>query len=171
MKVILTPNPEPPYNLRRIHPPYGSATLPTMTEKQLLDYVITSHQTRGIIPANGPYWVQDETDLPGGSISEENDYFFDAWTWDDGVTVDMAKAREIHLEHIRRARNKKLATLDIPFIRALENSNSEEVRRITAEKQSLRDIPQTLNLTIGIRTPAQLKAIWPVELQRSAHDQ
>ena len=164
MKVILTPNPDPPYNLRRIHPPYGSATLPTMTERQLLDYVITSHQTRGIIPADGPYWVQDETDLPGGSISEENDYFFDAWKWDDGVTVDMAKAREIHPEHIRRARNKKLAALDIPFIRALESGNAEEQTRIAAEKQALRDIPQKFDLSTGVKTPAELKALWPSAL-------
>lgn len=83
MKVILTANPNPPYNLRRIHPAYGSSSLPAMTEDELIAYVIESNQRRGVIPDGATYWIVDETDLPGGSISEENDYFFDAWEWED----------------------------------------------------------------------------------------
>ena len=84
MKFILTPNTNPPYNLMRIAPnrdllsQYG-------TEEALLEYVIARNKEAGVIAADASCWIVDETELPGGSVSEENDnnYFFDAWEWSD----------------------------------------------------------------------------------------
>ena len=78
------------------------------------------------------------------------------------VTVNMSKARVIHMDKIRNVRNKQLAGLDLPFMRAVEAGDVSEQARIANEKQVLRDIPQTLDLTTD--TPEELKAIWPIEL-------
>ena len=162
MQVILTPNLNPPYNLRRIHLAYGSKTLPTMTEQELTAYAIESCQKRGVIPADAPYWVVDVVDLPGGVLSEENDYFFDAWEWADGVQVNMPKATAIHLAEIRKVRNAELIKKDVAYIRAVETGDTAAQSSIAIEKQVLRDIPQTFALTA--RTPQQLKGKWPPEL-------
>ena len=78
------------------------------------------------------------------------------------ITVNMPKARGIHMDKIRAVRNKQLADLDITFMRAVETGDASEQARIASEKQTLRDIPQTLDLTTD--TPEELKAIWPIEL-------
>ena len=56
-----------------------------------------------------------------------------------GFGVDMAKAREIHKTNIRRAREPKLAELDVEFQKALETGAS--TTEIVAKKQALRDAP------------------------------
>ena len=78
------------------------------------------------------------------------------------IYVNMTKARTIHMDKIRLVRNKQLADLDVPFMRAMETGDANELARIASEKQALRDIPQTLDLTTD--TPEELKAIWPIEL-------
>ena len=78
------------------------------------------------------------------------------------VTVNMSKARGIHMDKIRLVRNRQLADLDVPFMRAMETGDASELARIAGEKKALRDIPQTLDLTTD--TPEELKAIWPIEL-------
>jgi len=114
MKFILTPNPNPPNNLRRISPNWD--LLKTLgTEAAVLEHVIKRGKETGLIPCEtedertkcfadyaekhashpdapalilppvGSHWVVDESELPGGSVSSENDsnYFFDAWEWND----------------------------------------------------------------------------------------
>ena len=66
------------------------------------------------------------------------------------------------MDKIRLVRNKQLADLDVSFMRAVETGDASELVRIASEKQALRDIPQTLDLTTD--TPEELKAIWPTEL-------
>ena len=75
----------------------------------------------------------------------------------------MSKARVIQMDAIRIARNAELAARDITFMRAVEAGDTVTQATIAAEKQTLRDIPQTFDLKTG-RTPAQLKGLWPVEL-------
>ena len=78
------------------------------------------------------------------------------------INVNMTKARAIHLEEIRRVRNAELAAKDITFMRAVEAGDTDAQATIATEKQALRDIPQTFDLTTD--TPEQLKAKWPSEL-------
>lgn len=80
--------------------------------------------------------------------------FRNAWTDENDtstVDVNMDKAREIHMDNIRAVRDEKLKELDIE---ALHGADVQE------EKQALRDIPATLDLTTA-ETPEELKAIWP----------
>mgnify|MGYP003152591189 CR=1 FL=1 len=56
-----------------------------------------------------------------------------------GFGINMAKAKEIHKENIRSAREPKLAELDIEFQKTLETS--ADTTDIVAKKQALRDAP------------------------------
>ena len=80
------------------------------------------------------------------------------------INVNMNKARGIHMNVIRGVRDAELAALDLPYMRALEAGDTAAQATIATEKQVLRDIPQTFDLTTGIITPAQLRGKWPAEL-------
>jgi hypothetical protein len=79
-------------------------------------------------------------------------YFREAWvSGDKPIDIDMNKARNIHMDRIRRARDEKLKALDVETLKGND---------VHAQKQVLRDIPQTFDLTIAT-TPEELKALWP----------
>ena len=80
------------------------------------------------------------------------------------INVDMTKARAIHLMEIRRVRNAELVKKDITFMRAVEAGDASAQSTIATEKQVLRDIPATFDITTGVSTPEQLKSKWPAEL-------
>ena len=77
------------------------------------------------------------------------------------INVNMAKARVIHMDKIRVIRNRELAAKYISFMRAVEDGNTDAQATIKTEKQNLRDIPQTFDITTGVDTPEKLKAKWP----------
>ena len=80
------------------------------------------------------------------------------------INVNMTKARAIHLAEIRRVRNEELAAKDITFMRAVEAGDTDAQATIGTEKQVLRDIPATFDITTDAGTPELLKAKWPTEL-------
>ena len=80
------------------------------------------------------------------------------------INVNMAKARAIHLEEIRKVRNAELAKEDVTFMRAVEAGDTDTQATIATKKQTLRDIPATFDITTGVDTPEKLKAKWPTEL-------
>jgi len=90
-----------------------------------------------------------------------------AWEMDvDGrPKVNMTKAPGVQMDYIRKARNKALEALDRPQMTAMVQGNQGETQRIEVEKQVLRDIPQTFDLT-PYKTPQALKDAWPVGLTR-----
>jgi len=81
------------------------------------------------------------------------------------VNVNMAKARGIHMDRIRLVRNTELVKLDLSSLRAMEAGDTLAQSTIATEKQVLRDIPQTFDLTTN--TPEELKQKWPEGLPRS----
>ena len=78
-----------------------------------------------------------------------------------GFGIDMAKAREIHKTNIRKAREPKLAGLDVDFQRALETS--ADTTTIVANKQALRDAPAAAGITTAANT-TELKAQWDTSI-------
>jgi hypothetical protein len=80
------------------------------------------------------------------------------------VNVNMTKARLIHMDRIRVVRNAELAAKDITFMRAVEAGDTDAQSTIATEKQVLRDIPATFDITTDVDTPEKLKARWPTEL-------
>ena len=78
-----------------------------------------------------------------------------------GFGIDMAKAREIHKDNIRAAREPKLAELDIEFQKALETGASTTA--IVAKKQALRDAPADSGIAAASDADA-LKAQWKTDI-------
>ena len=74
-----------------------------------------------------------------------------------GFGIDMAKAKEIHKNNIRVAREPLLNALDIEFQKALETSAS--TTDIVNKKQALRDAPADSAITSASDEVA-LKAQW-----------
>ena len=89
-----------------------------------------------------------------------------AWEMDtDGTPkVNMTKARAVHMDTIRVSRDAELVKKDVPFMRAVEAGDTDAQTTIGTEKQVLRDIPATFDITTGVDTPEKLKAKWPAEL-------
>lgn len=74
------------------------------------------------------------------------------------ITINMAKAREIHRAKMREAREPLFAKLDIAYQRATETG--ADTSAIVAQKQALRDV--TTNPAIeAAQTTEELKAVWP----------
>ena len=91
--------------------------------------------------------------------------FRSAWI-ETEFNIDMDKARLIHMDKIRSIRNRELAAKDISFMRAVEDGNTDTQATIATEKQTLRDIPQTLDIVTDIDTPEKLKNKWPEGLPK-----
>lgn len=87
--------------------------------------------------------------------------------------VNMTRARGLHMKRIRAARDAELARIDNANKTKLARvgagigtpAERDAVAQLEAQKQVLRDIPQTFDLSTA-NTPNELKALWPVELPR-----
>ncbi len=77
------------------------------------------------------------------------------------ININMTKARDIHRDKVRQARNPLLATKDVEFQRALETG--ADTAAIVAAKQALRDAPASAAIEAAT-TPDELKASWDAEL-------
>ncbi len=75
--------------------------------------------------------------------------------------INMVKARDVQMNWIRKARNVKLAELDVEQLKVF--TSSADVAIIEADKQVLRDLPSTFDLS-GATTPVELRALWPTGL-------
>ena len=81
------------------------------------------------------------------------------------VNIDMAKAKNIHKEHIRRCRETKFKNLDIEFNKALETGAS--TTDIVAKKQALRDAPADSAIEAA-KTDEELVSQWNTDLLGSS---
>ena len=133
-----------------------------LTEAEVLDLFTRRIQIRRGYTVSA---VVDDAILPKQITSDR--YFRDALVWNDASPTkcqcDMPKACIIYMNRIREVRNNKLAELDVLFMRAVESLDTVKQAQIAEQKQKLRDIPQTFDLTIAV-TPEELKARWPAEL-------
>ena len=80
------------------------------------------------------------------------------------INVNMDKAREIKKDMIREERNPKLAALDVDFMRAVEQGDTDLQATISAKKQALRDATDDPAIA-SATTPDELKAVVPTALQ------
>jgi len=152
-KSIITESTRGVGRLRQIF--YNPELLPTLTEDQAIDEVIAREKEVGLLV--GEFWIVKHIDLPE-KLGE--DRFFEAWESNNGViSINMEKARAIHMDLIRSVRNQKLSELDSQYMRAIEANNNDAKKTIEKEKQILRDIPQTFDLSAN--TAEQLIQKWP----------
>ena len=73
------------------------------------------------------------------------------------IKTDMAKAREVHKNNIRRASTPLLSALDVEFVKAQETGAS--TTDIIAKKNALRDAPAAAGISTST-TEAELKSQW-----------
>lgn len=123
-----------------------------MSDKEYRAHVLA----RSIPPEASDVKEISDSDLP------DDRYFRDAWEPGDTskIKINMVKARFIHMDRIRSARDGALKSLDVDTLMGAD---------VQAEKQVLRDIPQTFDLTKA-ETPEELKALWPAELEATNGD-
>ena len=104
------------------------------------------------VPSGLDFFIIQDNEIP------KNTFFERAWKIVDGkIEMDIAKAREVHREHVRYARTSKLVELDIEFQRALETS--ADTTSIVSKKKALRDAPANSAIDAA-KTEAELIAAW-----------
>ena len=77
---------------------------------------------------------------------------------------DKPDPNRVQMNQIRIVRNAELAKEDTNMLKAIEAGDTDTQATINTKKQTLRDIPQTFDLTTENDTPTELKAKWPTEL-------
>lgn len=77
-------------------------------------------------------------------------------------SINMDKAKEIHLTKIRQIRNEMFPKLDVDFMKALETGNIQLSTEIGSKKQALRDATNIDMNTIS--TLDTLKSTWNSEI-------
>jgi hypothetical protein len=75
-----------------------------------------------------------------------------------GITVNIAKAKNIWKDKIRTARKPKLEALDIEFMQAQETG--ADTSAIIAKKKELRDYPAKVD---SATTVDEIKAVWDTD--------
>ena len=104
----------------------------------------TIEELAGLSVPHGIKWQEiDSSDIP------TDRHFRDAWVFNDGLSVDIEKAREVQKEHIRETRKPLLEALDIRQLRGED---------VEAEKQALRDLTDSVE---GVTDIDKLKNIIP----------
>ncbi len=88
--------------------------------------------------------------------------FRNAWRVENGtVAVNMVAARELFLDELRRMRDAQLAELDGQMLKAMEQFDEAEQAALAAEKQALRDLPQTVAVQTATNID-ELVDLWPI---------
>lgn len=80
------------------------------------------------------FQILDESELP------QDRYFRDAWIQKmSGVSVDLEKGKDIHINFLRQERNEKLKASDQELLKAVEQG--QDLTELQAKRQALRDMP------------------------------
>lgn len=86
------------------------------------------------LPSDEPYILMDADKIPNGKYISSFDIV------DGKITIDMAKAKEVHKEDLRFKRIEAFKPLDVEFMRAVEQGDTAKQQEIGAKKQALRDV-------------------------------
>jgi len=104
------------------------------------------------IPDGTPYKIV------GDDFNIDGEYF-EAYDFcpENAAKINIDRAKAMHLDKLRVAREPKLAALDIAFMRAVEQADTTKQSIIAKQKQALRDITK-INLPNDL---SGIKATWP----------
>lgn len=112
------------------------------------------------VPAGTPYVQVEDTEIPTDRS------YRNAWVVNgDKITVDLAKAKAVHQDKIRVARDPIMKQLDVQYLRAVERGDTAQQTAIARQKQALRDAPADPAIA-NATTIDELRAYWPDELPR-----
>lgn len=125
------------------------------TDEEVMAFIIKKS-----IPEGTTYKIIDATALPADRT------FREAWTVaTDKVKEDLEKAKIIHLNRLRVIRNKQLDKTDILLMKAQEQGTEEDVATLKTDRQALRDMPETTDLST-ITKIKDLKEVMPEVLTK-----
>ena len=75
-------------------------------------------------------------------------------------THDMEHARRLHLDLVRQERDAQFPALDVAWMKAVGQGDTKRAAEIEAQRQALRDLPETLAPAIeAARTTDELKLV------------
>ncbi len=120
------------------------------TESTFLDRVAAK-----AVPEGAAYRIVDAADIPTGETERQ----FRAALKPD-LSFDMDKARAIHRDRIRAARQPRLDHLDRLHNRALGQKKTKESTAIETERQALREATDNPAIDAA-KTLVELTAAWP----------
>jgi hypothetical protein len=114
--------------------------------------------------------IIEEEDVPKKIYPIEGDHTFsyrEAWRQSAGkISHDMNIARNIHMDKIRKIRDVQLRRVSIrDWMKATGQKKQKDADDIETQRQALRDLPQTFDLTKA-QTVDDLKVMWPPNLPR-----
>lgn len=140
-------------NQRIIYPtPDGGVAIVVPSGELPIDQVLAKDVPVGITGE-----IVESTDVPSDRS------FRNAWKKSGrNIIHDMPKARDIHRNRIRAAREPLLAALDVALLREQEKPQPV-TGPIIAQKQALRDAPANPAIDAA-PTPADLKLVWDTDL-------
>jgi hypothetical protein len=72
------------------------------------------------------------------------------------ITININKSKEIKKDHLREERKPLLEALDIEYMKALEQNDTQKMQDIVAQKQALRDVTQHPDL-LEVESVEELK--------------
>lgn len=135
----------------------GSCGVISPTEEELKKRSIKEIAKTDILVAE--YHICNSDRVP----SDKN--FRQAWVYTKkGIDIDMEKARQMHLERIRKVRNSKWPDFDNRY--TIAQRDGEDLKKLEKERKTLKNIPQKIEPLIKkAKTPEELIQIWPKELK------
>ena len=104
---------------------------------------ISVKEAKKDIPKGCEYKIVDESEIPTDRT------FRNAWTYD--LKEDVKKSKEIWKEKLRAERKPLLESLDVEFLRAMEENRTKDMESIVKEKQKLRDITKRVDAAMTIQ--------------------
>jgi hypothetical protein len=79
-------------------------------------------------------------------MDDPNHIVREAWVLvDQKIEIDMEKAKTLFLNHLRKIRDHKFKLLDVEQLKALAVEDKEKIQEIEAEKEALRNMPESIN--------------------------
>jgi transposase-like protein len=79
------------------------------------------------------------------------------------IKVNLDKAKELHKDNLRSARAQEFKSLDVDYMRALEENNAEKINQIVEIKTQLRNITSAEEI-ISAASVDDLKSHWPTDI-------
>lgn len=108
-----------------------------------------------------PPWATDAIRLPDTwPTDDENDFFNALVRKGEGLSFDMAKARNIWRDKMRQARIDIFAKLDLDYLRADEDGDAALKAEIVRKKRALRDVTDDPAIEAA-STISELRQVWP----------
>jgi len=127
------------------------------TAEEIEEIIIPPLTTVELMAKDYP-WVIDYCEIEVASLPT---LFKSAWIKaGDTVVVDMGKAQVSQMNDIRIVRNNELSKKDKEIYLAEDKADTNLITTLRDERQILRDIPQTFDLSTATN-PEELYALWP----------